>query len=86
MRLPAIDSPGPGRCARNAIVTDTVSDQQHKVCFLFNTALEIATHDEEVRPIVIDGVSEIEAFFRHSVELGQNRSEMSETLDPPSTA
>jgi len=67
-------------------VARTVADQDHKGCFLFNTALQINTHDEEVNAIVSNGVREIEAFFRCSIEVGQARGEMPKELVPDATA
>ncbi|MEZ5590035.1 MAG: hypothetical protein R3F53_04750 [Gammaproteobacteria bacterium] len=48
---------------------------------MFNTALEISTHDEQVHDIVANGVKEIEAFFRRSIEVGQARGEMAKELN-----
>ncbi len=86
-RLEALDNP------TKAIVTffdttvaRTAADPDHKGCFLFNTALEIMTHDAAVSKIVTNGVREIEAFFRRSIEVGQARGEMPEELNPQSTA
>jgi len=67
-------------------VARTVADQDHKGCFLFNTALQINTHDEEVNTIVTNGVREVEAFFRRSIEVGQARGEMPKELAPEATA
>ena len=67
-------------------VAKTVTDQDHKGCFLFNTALQINTHDEEVNTIVTNGVREIEAFFRRSIEVGQARGDIPKGLDPGTTA
>jgi len=67
-------------------VTNTIADQAHKGCFLFNTALQINTHDEEVNTIVTNGVKEIEAFFRRSIEVGQARDQISKELVPEDTA
>jgi len=67
-------------------VAKTVTDQDHKGCFLFNTALQINTHDEEVNTIVTNGVREIEAFFRRSIEVGQARGDIPRGLDPEATA
>jgi TetR/AcrR family transcriptional repressor of nem operon len=64
----------------------TVTDQDHKGCFLFNTALQINTHDEEVNSIVTNGVREVEAFFRRSIEVGQARGAMPIELVPENTA
>ena len=53
---------------------------------MFNTALDIAQHDEQVNEIVTNGVREIEGFFRRSIEVGQARGEMPKGLDPEATA
>lgn len=86
-KLEALDNP------KKAIATffdttmaKTVADLDHKGCFLFNTALEIATHDEKVNDIVTKGVREIEAFFRRSIEVGQSRGDMPNGLDSEATA
>ena len=70
----------------DSIVDKTVSDQHHKGCFMFNTALEISTHDDEVKNIVTNGIKAIEAFFRRSIEVGQARGEIRQSLDPKATA
>ena len=53
---------------------------------MFNTALEISTHDDEVKNIVTNGIKAIEAFFRRSIEVGQARGEIRQSLDPKATA
>ncbi len=63
-----------------------MADENYKGCFIFNTALDIAQHDEQVNEIVTNGVREIEAFFRRSIEVGQARGEMPKGLDPEATA
>jgi TetR/AcrR family transcriptional repressor of nem operon len=86
-RMEAMDDP----CTAIAsffdeIVATTVADQEHKGCFIFNTSLEICTHDDEVNEIVTNGVREIEAFFRRSIEVGQARDEIPRALQPEPTA
>ena len=86
-KLEALDNPKKAITTFfDAIVAETVADQDHKGCFLFNTALEITTHDEKVNEIVTNGVREIEAFFRRSIEVGQARGDMPKGLDPQATA
>ena len=70
----------------DSIVANTVADKRHKGCFLFNTALDIATHDDEVKEIVANGIKATEAFFRRSIEVGQARGEFPKSLDPSATA
>jgi TetR/AcrR family transcriptional repressor of nem operon len=86
-KLEALDNPKAAIASfYDAIVAGTIADQEYKGCFMFNTALEIATHDEQVQQLVSNGVREIEAFFRRSIEVGQARGEMSKTLNPEATA
>ena len=70
----------------DTIVATSVADENYEGCFLFNTALGIAQHDEQVNEIVTNGVREIEAFFRRSIEMGQARGEIQKALDPEATA
>jgi len=70
----------------DSIVARTVADENRKGCFMFNTALQINAHDEEVNTIVTNGVREIEAFFRRSIEVGQARGEIPKELVPEATA
>ena len=86
-RLEALDDPKKAITALfDDVVTKAVTDQDRKGCFLFNTALEIGSHDKEVKEIVSNGVRENEAFFRRSIEVGQARGVFRKDLDPGATA
>lgn len=86
-RLEALDDPKQAIATFfDTTVAKTVADTDHKGCFLFNTALQINMHDEEVNAIVTNGVREIEAFFRRSIEVGQARGDIPRRLDPEATA
>ncbi len=86
-KLEALDNPKKAIAMFfDTLVAETVADQKHKGCFLFNTALDITTHDEEANAIVTNGVREIEAFLRRSIEVGQARSDIPKGLDPEATA
>ena len=86
-KLEALDDPKKAIATFfDTTVAKTVADQDHKGCFLFNTALQIKTHDEEVNAIVTNGIREIEAFFRRSIEVGQARGDIPRGLDPEATA
>ena len=86
-KLEALDDPKQAISTLfDAVVAETVADEDHKGCFLINTASEIATHDEEVAEIVRRGFREIEGFFRRSIEVGQARGDMPKALDPQDTA
>ncbi len=86
-RLEALDDPQKAITAFfDTTVANTVADQDHKGCFLFNTALQINTHDDEVNAIVTNGIREVEAFFRRSIEVGQARGDIPNELVPEATA
>ena len=86
-KLEALDDPNQAIATFfDTIILETVADQEHKGCFLFNTALDIAAHNEEVNSIVSNGIREIEGFLRRSIEVGQARDEIPGDLTPQSTA
>jgi TetR/AcrR family transcriptional repressor of nem operon len=70
----------------DVLVAETVADAEKKGCFLVNTASELTTHDDEINSIVRNGLREIQAFFRRSIEVAQARKQISETLDPEASA
>ena len=53
------------------IIDRSLSDPYRRGCFLINSALEVAPHDEELRALIADRLGEIEMFFRRSIERGQ---------------
>jgi len=70
----------------DGIVAETVADKDKKGCFLINTASEIATQDTEVSEIIVNGLREIEAFLRRSIEVAQARGDIQKKLNPETTA
>ncbi|MHB1245086.1 MAG: TetR/AcrR family transcriptional regulator [Sulfuriferula sp.] len=70
----------------DGIVAETVADPEKKGCFLVNTAAEIAIHGEEVNRIIRNGLRELEAFMRRSLEVAQVRKQIPASLDPEATA
>lgn len=68
------------------LVMNTLADKERKGCFLFNTALEIYAHDQDVNEIVTRGINQIEAFFRRSIEVGQARGDIKDELNPEEAA
>ncbi len=63
-----------------------MSDSDNSGCFLTNTALVLAAHDDVVGNIVANSQYEIERFFRRMVLAGQQEGEISITLSPEKTA
>jgi len=53
------------------IVARSVSDRERRGCFLINSALEVAPHDNELGALIADRLAEIEAFFYRSIKAAQ---------------
>lgn len=68
------------------LVSSAMADKERKGCFLFNTALEIYAHDQQVNDIVTSGINQIEAFFRRSIEVGQARGDIAKDLKAEESA
>lgn len=69
------------------LIADTVLDEGSRDgCFLVNTALELSAHDTEIESLVADGFTGVETFFRTAIERGQASREISDTVEPASTA
>ena len=85
--LEAMDDPKRAIAAMfDRLVAQTATDAEKKGCFLINTASELTTHGDDVNRIVRNGLRELEAFLRRSVEVGQARGQFPQTLDPAATA
>ena len=86
---PKLAAAARGRTPRNAIralfeelAREAVTDPGRSGCFMVNTALELAAHDEEVGRIVADGFREIGTFLRTTIERGQETGEIPDRIDP----
>ncbi|MEQ5843669.1 TetR/AcrR family transcriptional regulator [Paraburkholderia acidicola] len=55
----------------DAIIAEALSDKLRKGCFVVNTALEVAPHDEEFREVVTYIFGRIERYLRDSIAAGQ---------------
>lgn len=55
----------------DAIIVEALGDAQRKGCFVVNTALEVAPHDEEFRGVVTSIFGRIEKYLRDSIAAGQ---------------
>jgi TetR/AcrR family transcriptional repressor of nem operon len=53
------------------VVERSLSDVERKGCMLVNSALEVAPHDPEFRRTIAAVLTQVEAFFRRTVEAGQ---------------
>lgn len=70
----------------DGLIAESLADQEKKGCLLVNTALELPSHDAEIRAIVTGGLRDFEAFFRRGIEVGQARGEVLGSVDAPTTA
>lgn len=53
------------------VIERSLADKEHKGCFLVNSALEVAPHDQELGRVVSKVLREIQGFFRRCIEAGQ---------------
>jgi TetR/AcrR family transcriptional repressor of nem operon len=56
----------------DANVEEVLADGLHKGCFVVNTALEVAPHDQDFRDVVTEVFGEIEKSIRDCVAAGQH--------------
>ncbi len=69
-----------------AAIDACLADGSRDGCLLINTALELSPHDPEVADIVTGAFTEMEAFFRTSVERGKALGEIRDTVAEERTA
>ena len=58
-------------------VTELLSDNQHKGCFLVNAGVEMAPHDTEVNKMLCDNDRQLEKYFNEAIKKGQDSGEIS---------
>lgn len=67
--------------------TTSVNEQGgNRGCFITNTALELAAHDEEIRGIVATAQKDVEHFFVRMIRKGRASGEISEHVKPGEAA
>ena len=55
----------------DALIEEALADNLRKGCFVVNTALEVAPHDQDFRAVVIGAFDEVERCVRNCVTAGQ---------------
>ena len=55
----------------DALIEEALADNLRKGCFVVNTALEVAPHDQDFRAVVIGAFDEVERCVRDCVKAGQ---------------
>ena len=63
------------------ILRRSLSDRDHKGCMVVNSALEVASHDQEFCGSIVDALRRIESFFLDCIERGQADGTI--TASPP---
>jgi TetR/AcrR family transcriptional repressor of nem operon len=59
------------------MVNASIQDKTNKGCFLINSTVEIAPHDEEVAAIVTENMKTIEDALFYAIKKGQKNGEIS---------
>ena len=70
----------------DGLIAQSLNDEQHKGCFLVNTALDLQSHDEDTQKMVKRGMKYAEDFFKQQIELGHNTGVIPKTVDANLTA
>lgn len=70
----------------DSLVKNTLEDPDKKGCLLFNTALEYASHSDDVRRMVSQGIGEVVSFFEGRIVRGQELGTIPDSVEPRSTA
>ncbi|WP_375446269.1 TetR/AcrR family transcriptional regulator [uncultured Fibrella sp.] len=61
-------------------IAETLDDQEHKGCFMTNATLEMLPHYADVKTIVADNYSQLDATFRQLLETGISTGEFKAEL------
>ncbi len=69
-----------------AVAADAAGTAARRSCFLVNTALEIARHEEPIRDLVSRYFREIEGVLRRTLERAREQGEISQDKDPGALA
>ena len=70
----------------DTVIDETINDGRKRGCFLINTALDLPSHNQEVKQIVTKGLGESEAFFQRGIEVAQARGDIAKDIIPTTTA
>jgi TetR/AcrR family transcriptional regulator, transcriptional repressor for nem operon len=70
----------------NTLIKETVSDEDNKGCFVVNTAIELAPHDEEILQIIQENRDNIIHALATSIQRGIDNGELITTQNPKAIA
>lgn len=69
-----------------ALVAESIADDEKRGCFLVNTALELPNHSDDVREIITASFEDMEEFLVRCLVAGQANGSVLPDLDPKETA
>lgn len=69
-----------------ALVAESLADDEKRGCFLVNTALELPNHSDDIKEIIEASFADMEAFLRRRLEAGQAKGSILPDLNPKKTA
>lgn len=70
----------------DGLIAESAADTERKGCFLVNTALELPSHDEDIREMIKSAFADMEAFLKNQIVLGQERGAIPEEVKADETA
>jgi TetR/AcrR family transcriptional regulator, transcriptional repressor for nem operon len=70
----------------NYFVNELTKDTEHKGCFLVNSTVELASHDQQISKMLCESDRETETLLREVVEKGQKQGEITNSRDAASIA
>lgn len=68
------------------LVERSLADPEHRGCLIVNTALEMAPHDVELRPVLVGYLEEIRGFFLRALKLARATNRLAAHLDTEDTS
>ncbi|MGP1255371.1 MAG: TetR/AcrR family transcriptional regulator [Kiloniellales bacterium] len=66
----------------DALIAQSLGDEEKKGCLLVNTALDLPNLDEDTGDTVKSGMADIEAFFKQQIELGHQTGAIPKSVNP----
>lgn len=70
----------------DALIAQSVEDDERKGCLLINTALDLPNHDEDIEKTVKNGLQDFQQFFEQQIALGKEQGSIDKQLDLETTA
>lgn len=70
----------------DSLVEEALDKNRRDGCFLVNSMLERAPHDEEVSSIIAKSFADVQKYFRDTIRKGQQTGEISKDIDAGETA